>query len=83
MMVDGARIYLVPVWIPVLTVFIIVSLTGRARVWVRRSRADGFDRCESCGYNLTGNVSGVCPECGTPTGANTTATAQGKEDAPT
>jgi hypothetical protein len=22
--------------------------------------------CEKCGYNLTGNVSGVCPECGTP-----------------
>lgn len=22
--------------------------------------------CISCGYNLTGNVSGVCPECGTP-----------------
>ncbi len=21
-------------------------------------------RCEACGYNLTGNVSGVCPECG-------------------
>jgi predicted RNA-binding Zn-ribbon protein involved in translation (DUF1610 family) len=21
--------------------------------------------CKSCGYNLTGNVSGVCPECGT------------------
>jgi hypothetical protein len=21
--------------------------------------------CTSCGYNLTGNVSGVCPECGT------------------
>jgi predicted Zn-ribbon and HTH transcriptional regulator len=21
--------------------------------------------CQSCGYNLTGNVSGVCPECGT------------------
>ena len=20
--------------------------------------------CENCGYNLTGNVSGVCPECG-------------------
>lgn len=20
--------------------------------------------CESCGYNLTGNISGVCPECG-------------------
>lgn len=21
--------------------------------------------CRSCGYNLTGNISGVCPECGT------------------
>jgi predicted RNA-binding Zn-ribbon protein involved in translation (DUF1610 family) len=20
--------------------------------------------CSSCGYNLTGNTSGVCPECG-------------------
>jgi hypothetical protein len=22
--------------------------------------------CLRCGYNLTGNVSGICPECGTP-----------------
>lgn len=22
--------------------------------------------CRKCGYNLTGNISGVCPECGTP-----------------
>ncbi len=22
--------------------------------------------CRQCGYNLTGNVSGVCPECGNP-----------------
>ena len=21
-------------------------------------------RCPKCGYNLTGNVSGICPECG-------------------
>ena len=28
---------------------------------VRRDRGT----CQSCGYNLTGNVSGVCPECGT------------------
>lgn len=27
-------------------------------------RAEGS--CGTCGYNLTGNVSGVCPECGTP-----------------
>jgi hypothetical protein len=24
-------------------------------------------QCASCGYNLTGNLSGICPECGTPT----------------
>ena len=25
------------------------------------------NRCRSCGYDLTGNVSGNCPECGEPT----------------
>ena len=25
------------------------------------------DHCQKCGYNLTGNKSGRCPECGTPT----------------
>ncbi len=29
---------------------------------LERRRAEG--RCVVCGYNLTGNVSGVCPECG-------------------
>jgi hypothetical protein len=24
--------------------------------------------CRHCGYSLTGNVSGVCPECGTRVG---------------
>ena len=22
--------------------------------------------CPRCGYDLTGNISGICPECGTP-----------------
>ena len=26
--------------------------------------------CQQCGYNLTGNVSGRCPECGTAVGPN-------------
>lgn len=25
--------------------------------------------CQKCGYNLTGNISGRCPECGFPTGS--------------
>lgn len=26
----------------------------------------GSAKCTECGYNLTGNVGGICPECGTP-----------------
>lgn len=34
------------------------------RSWGARRRARR-GLCRSCGYNLTGNVSGICPECGT------------------
>jgi hypothetical protein len=30
----------------------------------RRSEEDDRDACLNCGYNLTGNISGMCPECG-------------------
>ena len=33
---------------------------------VRRWRDFKRSHCMECGYNLTGNVSGVCPECGEP-----------------
>ncbi len=36
-------------------------LDRRARARRRRARAQ---RCTDCGYNLTGNTSGRCPECG-------------------
>jgi hypothetical protein len=35
-----------------------------ARIW-KRPYPPGH--CRRCGYDLTGNVSGRCPECGTPT----------------
>jgi hypothetical protein len=36
------------------------------RAWRRhRGRTNA---CRCCGYNLTGNISGRCPECGTPLG---------------
>ncbi len=31
----------------------------------RASRQPPPGHCEACGYNLTANVSGTCPECGT------------------
>jgi hypothetical protein len=40
-------------------------------VFKRRERRRDMRRqnnlCVACGYNLTGNVSGVCPECGEKT----------------
>jgi len=39
---------------------------GRHR-WRLRNVAEDDILCEGCGYNLLGNTSGVCPECGTAT----------------
>ena len=32
--------------------------------WLSDARRRGKGLCSHCGYNLTGNVCGVCPECG-------------------
>ncbi|HEX5244640.1 MAG TPA: hypothetical protein VFW23_15355 [Tepidisphaeraceae bacterium] len=37
----------------------------RARRVLRRRRANRRGLCQTCFYDLKGNVSGVCPECGT------------------
>lgn len=41
----------------------IAFIRGPFRRYRRRKRGD----CVSCGYNLTGNKSGTCPECGRAT----------------
>ena len=51
--------YTVPLWIP----FLVVAIPTATLFWLDRRFPRG--RCSTCGYNLTGNVSGVCPECGT------------------
>ena len=49
--------------LPVLYAGIVAaSILWPVRLWRRSSLAD---RCRRCGYNLTGNTSGICPECGT------------------
>lgn len=54
------RIVRVPFWIP-----LIVIAVPTAYLWWRDRRFPR-GRCQRCGYDLTGNVSGRCPECGTP-----------------
>ena len=49
----------VPLWIPAL---LIAIPTG---VFWWRDRRYPPCHCKACGYNLTGNISGVCPECAT------------------
>ena len=34
--------------------------------WRRWKKIVSPSGCTECGYNLTGNTSGTCPECGTP-----------------
>jgi hypothetical protein len=51
---------LVPFWIPLVVVLVPTAIL----VWRDRSRIPA-GHCGECGYNLTGNVSGRCPECGT------------------
>jgi hypothetical protein len=46
----------------------ILPSTALAAYW-RRHRRALHGLCLSCGYNLTGNTSGVCPECGRPSTA--------------
>ncbi len=48
----------VPLWMPLLAV-------GSATIlcW-RRDRRYPPGHCQKCGYDLTGNTSGACPECG-------------------
>jgi hypothetical protein len=58
------RLVLIPLWpaCGITALLPMMRLVGATRKW-RRMRSKG--RCRSCSYDLTGNVSGVCPECGT------------------
>jgi hypothetical protein len=56
---DDRRVVLVPLW---LSWLFLTGITGWI-IWKNRCRLLGH--CRHCGYSLTGNTSGVCPECGT------------------
>ncbi len=56
---DSASLHLPP--------WLVLFAGPTALLWWRDRRRIPPGHCQKCGYNLTGNVSGVCPECGTPT----------------
>ncbi len=61
-LVGGKWDFIVPLWIPLAAIGIPTILA-----W-RRDRPIPPGHCRTCRYDLTGNESGVCPECGTAVG---------------
>jgi len=59
------------VGVPMLAVFALIAVPT-AWLWWRDRRRIPPGHCQKCGYNLTGNVSGRCPECGTAIEAHPT-----------
>ena len=50
--------------VQLLNVIVAITAYGILTCRYRPDPTDRETRCRKCGYNLTGNVSGVCPECG-------------------
>jgi hypothetical protein len=50
----------IPPWLPVT----LLALPTAVFWWQDRPRRERSGHCQDCGYDLTGNVSGRCPECG-------------------
>ena len=59
--------YWLPVAVTTLPVLVRLLLAGQALQRRRRWARAGL--CQGCGYDLTGNQTGVCPECGGPAAA--------------
>lgn len=55
----------IPLWLPIL-----LPLLYLCRSVVRSRKVRPYPLCNHCGYNLLGNESGVCPECGRRTRSN-------------
>lgn len=62
-LVGSSRMSLVPFWIPLL----LVALPTAVLYWRDHRCRLPPGHCNKCGYDLTGNTSGRCPECGNVT----------------
>ena len=50
--------------VPVFSILPAIWLTSWFFKWQNQRRLAKVGKCPSCGYDLTGNETGVCPECG-------------------
>ncbi len=55
-------------WIVIFNAAVYGTTAAVAGTLIRTRRVPEGHRCARCSYDLTGNESGVCPECGRPTG---------------
>jgi hypothetical protein len=63
----------VPWWVLLLLfgVYPTVQFVRKKRQEYQKTRRLEHGQCNACGYDLTGNTSGVCPECGCATRTDT------------
>lgn len=57
---SGGAAFLINIWL-----FISIGMIAAGIFVQYKARGPKAGHCLKCGYNLTGNVTGVCPECGT------------------
>jgi len=62
------------IWIPLWLPLAVVATPTAFLFWYDRRRRIPPGHCQRCGYNLTGNVSGICSECGESCEAEASAT---------
>jgi len=60
----GVYAWTLTVWLPHWFLTLLFAIGAVPLIWLRPSRGS-LHSCHTCGYDLTGNTSGVCPECGT------------------
>lgn len=56
----ASLVVMIPMWLPFIVIAVLTAL-----LW-HRDRRPPTGHCDLCGYDLTGNESGVCPECAAP-----------------
>jgi hypothetical protein len=62
-----AKVWLIPTWLLALAFGLLpgIRLARAANRYRLAQQSWRKGKCLTCGYDLTGNVSGTCPECGT------------------